>query len=84
MHQLLLNLIMKGTKPLMPLQNILHKHFVSWFGYTFALSQVKMQVLSKGMVSFHRKLKAPWKYINTNKNKCNAFELHENHYILAQ
>ena len=27
-----------------------------------------MRVLSKGMVSFHLKLKAPWKYINTNAN----------------
>ena len=36
--------------------------------YAFALSRVKMRVLSKGMVSFHVTLKEPWKYINRNKN----------------
>ena len=37
--------------------------------YAFALSQIKMRVLSKGMVLFHLKLKVPWKYIfYSNKN----------------
>ena len=57
---------MKGTKPF---QNIPKNiHFVSSVGYAFALPRVKMRVLSKGTVSFHLKLKAPWKYVNTNKN----------------
>ena len=43
-------------------------NFVSSVGYTFALLQVKLRVLSKGMVSFHLKLKAPLKYVNTNEN----------------
>ena len=37
-------------------------------GYALALSRVKMRVFGKGMMSFHLKLKAPWKYINTSKN----------------
>ena len=45
-------------------------NFVSSVGihFSIALSLVKMRVLSKGIVSFHLKLKASWKYINTNKN----------------
>ena len=42
-------------------QNIVGRkiNFVSSVGYAFALSRVKLRVLSKGMVTFHLKLKAP-------------------------
>ena len=51
-------------------QNIVGRkiNFVSSVGYAFALLRVRLRVLSKGMVSFHLKLKALRKYLNTNKN----------------